>query len=322
MSKKAIYTYQIDGLFHTVNYYLSETPIDINNLPIPKATGITGTSFTDTTLDVNKKYYARLGSVRGASEKISNEFIVSTFEYWTPANSNIEKTYWFDAKDAVMNGASIQSIPSKVNSYSANATSATIQDEMIRLNTVNSAIKSADLKDFLVSKRKFFIFFVVKTVVISGSPSLFIHWLPGSTKFNALLLYASANNSLNTAYRRYDWNNNTIVTTPSAFNTEHSLVLVQFDTVLDKLTVHINGELKTSTTCGTTALLSSITVNDLELAACSAGSDLLYNDMIGGNTDILNQTDIDKYFGWAAHKYGVSQKLPSAHPYKASAPTI
>lgn len=32
--------------------------------------------------------------------------------------------------------------------------------------------------------------------------------------------------------------------------------------------------------------------------------------------------DIDKLFGWAAHKYGLTASLPAEHPYKTTAPTV
>lgn len=32
--------------------------------------------------------------------------------------------------------------------------------------------------------------------------------------------------------------------------------------------------------------------------------------------------DIDRLFGWAAHKYGLAASLPGAHPYKTAAPTV
>jgi hypothetical protein len=32
--------------------------------------------------------------------------------------------------------------------------------------------------------------------------------------------------------------------------------------------------------------------------------------------------DIDKLFGWAAHKYGLTASLPGGHPYKSSPPTV
>jgi hypothetical protein len=32
--------------------------------------------------------------------------------------------------------------------------------------------------------------------------------------------------------------------------------------------------------------------------------------------------DIDRLFGWAAHKYGLTSNLPAGHPYKTVAPTV
>lgn len=35
-----------------------------------------------------------------------------------------------------------------------------------------------------------------------------------------------------------------------------------------------------------------------------------------------SSSDIDKLFGWAAHKYGLTASLPGGHPYKTVAPTV
>lgn len=55
-------------------YYCSETPIDVNNLPTPKAvlTGDTRT-YTDTAIESGKKYYVAVGSVKNGVEKVSQE---------------------------------------------------------------------------------------------------------------------------------------------------------------------------------------------------------------------------------------------------------
>lgn len=39
-----------------------------------------------------------------------------------------------------------------------------------------------------------------------------------------------------------------------------------------------------------------------------------------GNTE-LTGADIDRLFGWAAHEFGLTAKLPAGHPYKTTAPT-
>lgn len=77
---KIDYTFKIDGYFHSVNYYRSESPIDINNLPVPTAQGITGLSYRDETVQKDKQYYVRFGSVKGETEKVSEQVRVSTWD--------------------------------------------------------------------------------------------------------------------------------------------------------------------------------------------------------------------------------------------------
>lgn len=38
--------------------------------------------------------------------------------------------------------------------------------------------------------------------------------------------------------------------------------------------------------------------------------------------EMPSDSDIDKLFGWAAHKYGLTANLPSGHPYKTVTPTV
>lgn len=81
MAVEIDFTYMINGSFDSVNYYRSETPMNPESMPVATATGITGTSFTDTTANSRKKYYVRFGAVRNGIEKISNEIIVLTSTY-------------------------------------------------------------------------------------------------------------------------------------------------------------------------------------------------------------------------------------------------
>lgn len=37
---------------------------------------------------------------------------------------------------------------------------------------------------------------------------------------------------------------------------------------------------------------------------------------------LLTQSDIEKYEGWAAHRYNKTASLPSGHPYKSAPPTV
>lgn len=76
MSIEIDFSYAIDGLYHTVNYYRSLTPMDPDSMPAATTTGITGTTYTDTTATLGTVYYVRFGSVRSGIEKISDEYRV------------------------------------------------------------------------------------------------------------------------------------------------------------------------------------------------------------------------------------------------------
>lgn len=67
---------------------------------------------------------------------------------------------------------------------------------------------------------------------------------------------------------------------------------------------------------------------DLSIGAFTAGSGFADVDLatfIAGREPaggVLLASAIDKLFGWAAHKYGLTANLPAGHPYKTLAPTV
>lgn len=52
-----------------------------------------------------------------------------------------------------------------------------------------------------------------------------------------------------------------------------------------------------------------------------AAADIDLASIVVGRT-ALAATEIDKLFGWAAHKYGLAANLPTDHPYKTLPPTV
>ena len=87
MTNRLELNWELDGVVDEQRYYCSETPIDIENLPVPKAV-LAGAlrTYTDTDVDVGNTYYVRVSSVKNSVEKISNEksIFVGTPEhrYW------------------------------------------------------------------------------------------------------------------------------------------------------------------------------------------------------------------------------------------------
>lgn len=74
MTNRLELNWNLEGLVDEQRYYCSETPIDPENLPVPKAV-LPGDvrTYVDTDIDVGKTYYVRIGSVKNVVEKLSAE---------------------------------------------------------------------------------------------------------------------------------------------------------------------------------------------------------------------------------------------------------
>ncbi|WP_151832792.1 LamG domain-containing protein [Acinetobacter ursingii] len=72
MTNRLELNWKLDGFVDEQRYYCSETPIDVNNLPVPKAI-IAGDArtYTDTAIEVGKTSYVAVSSVKGSIEKVS-----------------------------------------------------------------------------------------------------------------------------------------------------------------------------------------------------------------------------------------------------------
>lgn len=79
MTNRLELNWKLDGLVDEQRYYCSETHIDINNLPSPKAVlDSSAISYIDYDVVENTLYHIVLSSIRGDSEKFSEEKTVST----------------------------------------------------------------------------------------------------------------------------------------------------------------------------------------------------------------------------------------------------
>lgn len=81
MTNRLELNWKVDGFVDEQRYYCSETPIDPEHMPAPKAV-LAGDvrSHVDTAIEVGKTYYVCVGSVKNGVEKISDESRVVTDE--------------------------------------------------------------------------------------------------------------------------------------------------------------------------------------------------------------------------------------------------
>ena len=86
MTNRLELNWKLDGFADEQRYYCSETPIDPENLPVPKAV-LAGDvrAYVDTDVEIGKTYYVRVGSVKNDVEKLSDEKVVRAGgdEYWS-----------------------------------------------------------------------------------------------------------------------------------------------------------------------------------------------------------------------------------------------
>lgn len=110
--------WKLDGFVDEQRYYCSETPIDLENLPVPKAI-LAGDalSYIDTDIAVGSTYYILLSAVRNNIEKISDEFsvkadVVDPFEQYLYLYASLNNDYNATGKILTPTGSS--------NSFQAN----------------------------------------------------------------------------------------------------------------------------------------------------------------------------------------------------------
>ncbi len=160
-----------------------------------------------------------------------------------------------------------------------------------------------------------------------------IIWLPrgGSTAARFLLACSSGStkNRPVVAGRRLDTDGFSGAAAPAEVtSTDWRMVYGIANYGVNSATLHLNGELITHATGvwgagGATSNTSS--TNPATIGASASGA--AYTDidlacLLIGTNSVPGDADIDRLFGWAAHRYGLAGQLPAGHAYKSSPPVV
>lgn len=141
--------------------------------------------------------------------------------------------------------------------------------------------------------------------------------LAGATGANMPALYG----------RRLDAESSANISASSAVSGYYSMTLHGINYATREGKILVDGSVAVSnptmtTTAGSTSNTAS--VNPLSIGATVTGAvaaDIDLAAIISSNTQ-PSTDDVDRLFGWAAHKYGLTANLPAEHPYKTVAPTV
>lgn len=111
MTNRLELNWKLDGFVDEQRYYCSETPIDINNLPTPKAV-LAGDvrTHTDTSVSINKTYNVAISSVKNSVEKLSQVKSINTISYLLnmPFSQDINDHGKFGLQATIVGTAAIQ----------------------------------------------------------------------------------------------------------------------------------------------------------------------------------------------------------------------
>lgn len=160
-----------------------------------------------------------------------------------------------------------------------------------------------------------------------------IIWLPrGGSSASRFLLACSSGSTKNRPVvggRRLDNDGFGGAATPAEVTTtDWRMVYGIANYGANSLSLHLDGELITHATGvwgagGATSDTSPTNPAAIGAAASGAAySDIDLACLLIGTNSVPGGADIDRLFGWAAHRYGLAGKLPAGHAYKSGPPVV
>ena len=318
----------------TYNVYQRET---LDQTPVQIATGLTSKNYAVSGLTKGKKYLFSIGAVKSGLEKISGEKLVLAGIEWTPllispafllddeSNFTLEGnlvTLWGSRSSSYFFGQSTQSYKPLLVNNGLN------ERKIIRFDGVNDILfnNTSALRSVTSNKQYISFFAVVKRNSGNGVLSAITN-NSGGSRFTI----GMSSTALNTYARRLDADSESSRSKSVAGG--WLMIFQKIDFSTRTLETHINGLLVESVSSFVTSGSTSNTLSDRPLSIGGFPNGTGDNPASGANLGIdlasyflLNnsilQSDIDKCFGYAAHKYGLTNNLPTDHPYKTLIPTV
>ena len=338
MTNRLELNWKVDGFIDEQRYYCSETPIDPENLPLPKAV-LAGEarSHTDTNIEIGKTYYIRIGSVKNGVEKLSSEINVSAGIPWTP--EEITTSMYFTADSVIKDGLNRIS---QLNDLSGNGNHAIqntdsrkplhalfgggslaiqfdgIDDYLWQSNTsyLNNVAGAWVFSIELVNSKSGYTYLTTSPFSISGASKIASGYLSSKPYIGGRRQYSNAWSEVVDTLNRTGEEN--INFSQIDFSSAKALMFI------NGTQTAINNSFGTAGNADNTAIVGTSIgayVGNNNASAFAGGVVGKVGCIIIG-TGVLSAVNRQKLEGWAAHKYGLTGNLPSGHPYKTLIPTL
>lgn len=334
MTNRLELNWKLDGFVDEQRYYCSETPIDPDDLPVPKATLVGDVrNHADYTCDLGKKYYVRVSAVKNGLEKFSDEKLMLFGKVWTPLHlSNLPK--FFGNSDNVIKDSS--NSLSRLIDLSGNNNHFDQSSNTLKPVATNGVIRFDGLDDYLkcVNRSLFnnipsaWVFAVYKkrSISVPTDAGTCVFYVPAdqtnSNRFN--LLSKRYSTGLTSFAARTLITDTTSIIGSSAVR-DGSFMFAYAEAKYSSGTTRLRTNCFDDAT-GTITAKNTSNIDAPDIYIGSGGlvgyADLDVYALILGTGSTPTLSELQKLEGWAAHKYGLTDNLPIDHPYKTLVPTL
>lgn len=319
------------GNYDGFNVYRSEQNMNPISMPEPIAFSQT-THYSDLSVEPLRDYFYRVGVVRGDQESLSNEITVSTSLPWMPSVLLSKPNFWLDsgnvitASDKVLQMTDLSGHGHHFTQDTEAARPAIAPSGRVAFDGLEKTLFSISLGGAFSGAESpwFFIVYQRNSTVDSGSQTLLS--LRHTASFECIDVFGAFDSKPTIKVLRdiYMDSRNYI----SLLNTIIDTELVMLYVSMNSSSLGIINMNETNINTGYTgspgnlpSLSGPVVVGGQNTSG--SGSNLTGEiACILGGSKAPSAAELQKLFGWAAHKYGLTSKLPANHPYKNLAPMI
>jgi hypothetical protein len=310
--------------------------MDLGSMPIAISTGIATNSYSDNTATEGNTYYYRVGAVKDGIEKISNEIEV-TMNSFSPAEIFSAKSYIDETSLISLSGTSVNNIECNLSSelYSkVGSTGVVIIEAALNGNNAlqfNNGVLAnyGNLLQNWKSANAIWSFAVFKSTLSSTADKSYFCINASSSQnvgYSAEAGAPAANNNPFVYARRQPGGVIKYISEPVVRLNEWVMCYSEVSFTTDRVRNSVNGGAfnTLNSAWGSSANNENLASSGIFVGAATAAKAFpFYGEIaciVWGSGSIPSVDEIDKLMGWAAHKYGLTAKLPANHPYKSTPP--
>lgn len=323
----------------SVRIYRADSAFTSETLP-PLLTEIVGDvyEYEDLTTIEGQTYFYMLSATLGEQEAFTECFDVVAQLGWSPLNLStlpfflgIANKHSTLSESLVMSFGGAGSQQEKFTAISESS-APSLSGNLILSSDANKYLRSLKITEHIYNKSGFWGFFIVKrpSSQITSQASIFEVPLAtsGGYTYPSPSINFNTSGSLLVSSRKSISDSLKTISFGGEFDGSLEMLFVEIDWVGKLMKASLNGNaIQSIAHNNSNAYLPESTKASLLFRTTLTNNSDQKNVglgavLIGTNLDVPTSSEIDKLFGWAAHSFGIANKLPAGHPYKSLRPNL